>query len=164
MERPAQGVALHVVYTSHTVFDMQVRPVVASRGRRVWKASIILVCFFLLGVGFREDRAVDRVHVKGVHTVESAQAATNRTQGLSAQQWPRLKPILAICTCTAAVKDAMNSWTDLKSASLQTLLIPSIENTVNAGDLQAWEIRLYLGIGESPPLSLSPSLYRQPRG
>jgi FkbM family methyltransferase len=52
------------------------------------------------------------------------------------------RPILAICTCTRSLK----TWHSLADSSLQTLLIPSIERYVTKEELDAWDVRLYLGI------------------
>ena len=48
----------------------------------------------------------------------------------------------------AATSGRISCWDDLSSTSLQTQLIPSIQNTVSAAELKKWDVRLYLGIDD----------------
>ncbi len=52
------------------------------------------------------------------------------------------RPMLAVCTCTRSLE----KWRSLDDTSLQTLLIPSVERTITAEELERWDVRLYLGI------------------
>jgi lipopolysaccharide biosynthesis glycosyltransferase len=89
-----------------------------------------------------------------------ANAAAEWGNAVEAKHSPKPKPMLAICAPTHSLK----SWNSLRDTSLQTLLIPSIEHTVTAQELQDWDVRLYLGIDHDDAFWLQhhESLQHQP--
>jgi hypothetical protein len=116
-------------------------------GRR----RVVLIATLLVGLWFLNRRRASLVdpyaEVEAEHRPAENSVIRSTQHVKLIQQAGRARAVVKMpCIAICAPTHSLSSWVNLSDTSLQTLLIPSIESTVTAGERQIWDIRLYLGI------------------
>lgn len=120
----------------------------ADRAAAAWDDKMKAGLFACPGITTRENAESDdertlKADEQAAEVVLPEEPAVPKRVGKNAaSESTREKLILAICTCTRSLK----KWRSLADTTLQTLLIPSVERTITADELERWDVRLYLGI------------------